>query len=323
MKIRHIGTPSPRRRAAFLRGRGLRAGLLLATLPSAAALIAATPPGPAQASTTPYVTYAYYMSATTASGLNTQAYNDGYAFARSLTGGQTAYLILDFGEVVDSGGTFGACDFSPSCTGFLNPQILTALENASSGVHAGYTSGKIIITYGVSNDNVNLSYSQNVQAGEYQEQRAADLASYESGQGRIDQGAAAAADMEPDYNTFAKTKGLVDGAGDSGDFYAYIDYGSADGCPTSGSSGNCDNGWTVADEAYVSYTGNYPSVVMPEVYSVAASAQADQWTVIRKNGGGGYTFAGVSVDSASDARSLWNDLNSLNSGLVGAQTAVF
>jgi hypothetical protein len=322
MNISPRGEASPRRRAAFPRFARLRAGLLLAVLPAAAAMVAVAQPGPAQAATTPYVTYAYYMSATTASGLNTQAYNDGYAFAKALTGGQTAYLILDFGKVVDSGGTFGACDFSSPCTGFLNSQILTALENASSGVHAGYTSGKIVISYGVNNYNSSLSYSQNVQAGEYQEQRAGDLASYESGQGRVDQGVAAAADMEPAWDSYANTKGLVDGAGDGGS-YAYIDYGSADGCPTSGSSGSCDNGWTVADEAYVSYTGNAPSIVMPQVFTVNPIVMSEQWTVIRDNAGGGYTFAGVSVDSASAASSLWNDLNSRNSGLVGAQTAVY
>jgi hypothetical protein len=313
-----LGAASPRRRACFLRSTRLRAGLLLAAMPAAAVVVAVAPPGPAQAATTPYVTYAYYMSATTASGLNTQAYNDGYAFAKNLTGGQTAYLILDFGKVIDSGGTFGACDFSSPCTGFLNPQILTTLENASAGVHAGYTSGRIIITYGVSNNNANLSYAQNVQAGEYQEQRAGQLASYESGQGRIDQGAAAAADMEPDYDTYAKTKGLVDGAGDGGS-YAYIDYGSADGCSSSG----CDNGWSLADEAYVSYTGNAPSIVFPEIYTVNPSGMTAEWTLIRKAAGSGYTFAGVSVDSASAAKSLWNDLNAQNSGLVGAQTATF
>jgi hypothetical protein len=302
---------------------GRRAVGLMAALPLAAGVAALVQPPAAEASAT-FVTDAYYMSASTASGLDTQAYNDGYAFAQQVTGGQTAFLILDFGEVTDNDGDFGACDFSGGACDFDNAQILTALENASDGVHAGYTSGTIIITYGNSNyDGTGLDYAQYKLAGEYQEQRANDLSNYEVSEGRVDQGAAAGADMEPDYNTYANTKGLVDGTSASGDGYAYIDYGSADGCPTSGSSGSCDNGWTVGDEAYVSYTGNGDSFVMPEIYSVAATAMADQWTVIRKNAGAGYSFLGVSVDSAADGGSLWSDLNSLNSGLVGSQIVVF
>src|SRR5215472_7527573 len=223
-------------RSFFTSSVGRTAVGLMAAVPIAAGLAVLVQPAAAEANTSVLVTNAYYMSATTASGLNTEAYNDGKAFAQQVKGGQTAYLILDFGEVTDSNGTFGACDFSSPCTDFINSQILTALENASDGVHAGYTSGKIIICYGNSNDNGwGLDYSQYKLAGQYQEDRAANLSSYESGHGRVDQGAGAASDMEPGFNTYGNTKGLVDGTTASGYSFPYIDYGSADGCPTSGS----------------------------------------------------------------------------------------
>lgn len=309
-------------RSFFSSSVGRAAVGLLAAVPIATGLAVLVQPAAAQAASV-LVTNAYYMSATTASGLDTQAYNDGKAFAEEVTGGQTAYLIMDFGEVTESGGTYGACDFSSPCTDFVNSQILTALENASDGVHAGYTSGKIIICYGNSNYNGRgLDYAEYKLAGQYQETRANDLASFQSSNGRVDQGAGAASDMEPGYNTYSNTKGLADGTSASGYSYPYIDYGSADGCPTTGSSGSCSNGWTVGDEAYVSYTGNLDSVVMPEIYTVNPTVMSEQWTVIRKNAGS-YDFLGISADSSSQAVSLWNDLNNLNSGLVGHLAVVF
>jgi hypothetical protein len=312
-------------RSFFTSSVGRAAVGLVAAAPLAAGLVVLVQPAAAEANTSVLVTNGYYMSATTTSGLNTQAYNDGKAFAQEVTGGQTAYLVLDFGEVTDSNGTFGACDFSsPNCTDFINSDILTALENAANGVHAGYVSGKIIICYGNSNyPGWGLDYSQYKLAGQYQEDRADDLYHYQASHGYVDQGAGAASDMEPAYNTYGNTKGLVDGTTASGHSYPYIDYGSADGCPTSGTGGSCANGWDVGDVAYVSFTGNVDSLVMPEIYTVNPSGMSEQWTVVRKHVGSGYNFLGISADSWSAAVSLWNDLNNLNSGLVGHRANVF
>jgi hypothetical protein len=286
--------------------------LVMASVPLAVGSAVAGPAAPALAA--PPVTYGYYMTATTASALDTEAYNDGYAFAQNMPSGATDFLILDFGCVWHSGSTYGAYDFGG--VAFDNSQILTAMENASTGVHNGYRTGTTIITYG-NNNSCPTSYSNYKLAGTYQELRASNLASYESSNGRVDQGAAAASDMEPSWDTFGDTSGLVDGANSSGYGYLYLDYGSADGCPESGTGGNCNNGWDVHDVGYVSFEGE--AVPAPEIYS---SALADQWTVVRKNWGDSYSFWAVLGSTASAAPSEWNDLNNLNSGLVGSDLIV-
>ena len=304
-----------RKRGRAARAAGWAVTLVIASMPLALGSVAAAPAGPAMAATAPPVTYGHYMTATTASGLNTEAYNAGYSFAQGMPSGATDYLILDFGCVWHSGSTYGAYDFSG--VAFQNSQILTAMENASTGVHNGYKTGTIIITYG-NNNSCPTSYANYKLAGTYQELRASNLASYESSNGRVDQGAAAASDMEPSWDTFGDTSGLVDGANSSGYYMIYLDYGSADGCPQSGTGGNCNNGWDVHDVGYVSFNGS-DAVPAPEIYS---SALASQWTVVRKNWGGGYNFWAVLGSPASSARSQWTDLNNLNSGLVGSDLIV-
>ena len=108
------------------------------------------------------------------------------------------------------------------------------------------------------------------------------------------------------------TKQLVNG--DQGQGWAlYYDFGSADGCPQSGSSdGPCNNGWHVSDVGYVSFHGL--ALPLPEIYY---SVNASQWTVVRKwwNGNrGGYVFAGATATTGAGLTpgAAWNTLSSLN-----------
>jgi hypothetical protein len=232
-------------------------------------------------------------------------------------------MILDFGAARDVGGGWGTIDFSN--TVLSNGTILTALENASDGVHNCYTQGTNIITYGNSNYNLSasgMSTTDVYDTGFYQEQRAGQLASYESNLGRTDQSAAAASDMEPSWNGPGSTKELVIGATAEG-FARYFDYGSADGCPTSGSSGSCNNGWSVADLAYVSQSGAGAS--LPEIYPPLTTLAA-QWTVIRRNWNANHTssygFTGV-TGAPGYAQAGWDDLNNDNPGIVERKIVCF
>jgi hypothetical protein len=272
-------------------------------------MLALVPPVAAQAATAPPVTYGDYMTATTTSGLDTEAYDDGYYFAQNVKSGATDFLVLDFGCVWHSGSDYGAEDFSDAA--FDNAAILTALENASEGVQAGYTNGTTIITY-ANNNSCPTSYADYELAGEYQELRASQLAAFESDHHYTDQGAAAGSDMEPAWDTFPDTSGLVDGANGSGYGYLYVDIGSADNCPDSGSGGSCANGWDVHDVGYVSFEGD--AIPAPEIYS---EYKAEEWTVVRKNWGNGYSFWAVLGYTAADAPSEWDALEALNPGLVG------
>jgi hypothetical protein len=67
-------------------------------------------------------------------------------------------------------------------------------------------------------------------------------------------------------------KGFNDGSG-----IAYVNYGSADGCPeTSSNNGSCSGGWNQYDYWFVSYDGGVARPT-PEIY---VQAQADQWAMI-------------------------------------------
>jgi hypothetical protein len=296
-----------------------------ASVPLALGMLALAPSGAAQASvsvtlatTAPAVTYGYYMSASSTSALNTEAYNDGYAFAQNNPNASIRYLILDFGCVLPNAETYDFGDLTLN-----NTDIQNALEQAVDGAHAGYKTGQIIVTYG-NNNSCPTSYSNYYSAGEYQESRTGDVANYISSKGWTSQlGAAAASDMEPSFDTWADTSGLVNGVNDgsvggvAGE-YDFIDYGSADGCPTSGSSGNCNNGWTVADVADASYGGDL-DFSLPEIYS---ETLAEQWKVVANNYGSGYNFLGVTGYSAADGPGEWIDLYDLDSN-VGRDLAVF
>jgi hypothetical protein len=127
-------------------------------------------------------------------------------------------------------------------------------------------------------------------AGYHQSDRSEDLFEYQTSKGYNSQTSDAASDMEPSWDGELITKQLVNGDAAQG-WALYYDFGSADGCPQSGSSdGPCNNGWHASDVGYVSFHGLAMS--LPEIYY---SVLANQWTVVRKlwNGAGDYYFAGV------------------------------
>lgn len=303
-----------------------RASMILATLVLMLGIAIPTvvfgTAGTAQATASPTPMTAWYMYGTTTSALDSNAYNDGYTTAGEVTGaGDDEYLMLDFGEPLYFGSnTYGAYDFSD--TSFTNPQILTALENAAHGVHDGYKTGNMTIVYGNSNYGLaSLTSSEVYNVGKYQVLRASQLLTYQENHGYVDQGAAAGSDMEPSWSSFSLTEQLVNGATAEGG-YLYLDYGSADGCPTSGDSGYCNNGWDVVDEIYVSWHGE--AVPFPEIYS---ETMADQWNVIRTRAQAdedSYFFWGITGSPpVSTAKAEWVDLYDLDSGVLGNDIVCF
>ena len=286
------------------------------------AWLAATP---TPAGATPVPVRAWYMYGTTQSGLASAAYDHGCYFARNHPG-DTRLMTLDFGAArqIDLD-TWGALDFSGMRFG--NDVILGALKAAADGHHNCYTGmGGTIIAYGNSNYHMTgsgMSASDAWYAGYYQSYRAQQLASYQEASGYNRQAAAAASDMEPAWDEQLITKQLVNG--DTGHGWAlYYDYGSADGCPTSGSSGTCSNGWGVDDVAYVSYKGS--AVPLPEIYY---TSNADQWTVVRRwwnaSSTGGYTFWGTTATTGVGltGQGGWNALDARNPGLVLPELSCF
>jgi hypothetical protein len=291
----------------------------------AAAFVATLAAFPAAAAATPSAVTAWYVYGSSPSDLASYAYARGCAFARSQPGSGQRLMLLDFGAARKLGsGAFGTVDFSN--TTVSNADILAALEGAADGYHDCHVHGSADIVYGNSNYHLSASGMSGTDAwyaGYHQSERAENLSDYQAAKGYDSQTADAASDMEPSWDAAPTTKQLVNGDQAQG-WAFYYDFGSADGCPQSGSSdGACNNGWHVSDVAYVSYHG--PALPLPEIYY---TANANQWTVVRRwwNGKqGGYTFAGVTATTGAGLApgAAWSTLDSLNSGLVDPELVCF
>jgi hypothetical protein len=281
---------------------------------------------PTIAGAAPAPVTAWYMYGVSSTDLQSAAYTHGCAFAKAQPDTGTRMLLLDFGAArkLDSS-TWGAVDFSN--TTFSNPDILAALKRAADGYHNCHARGGVDIVYGTTNYHLSgsgMSATDTWYAGYHQADRAENLSDYQASKGYSSQTADAAGDLEPSWDSPAVTKQLV--TGDQAQGWAlYYDYGSADGCPQSGSSdAACNNGWHVSDVGYVSYHGL--ALPLPEIYSTAS---ASQWTVVRKwwnaTQSGSYFFEGATASTGVGLTpgASWNTLNSLNSGLVKSELLCF
>jgi hypothetical protein len=280
---------------------------------------------PALAGAAPAPVQAWYMYGATLGGLESNTYNHGCAFGRAHPDGNRL-LLLDFGAARKAGaGSFGALDFSGTL--FTNGQILAAMEKAADGHHNCFNgTGSTVIGYGISNYHLSgtgMTTTDAYYVGYYQSRRAQDLAAYQTAHAYTRQSAAAAGDMEPAWDGPAVTKRLVDGDQAQG-WALYYDFGSADGCPSTGSGGSCSNGWRVADVAYVSYSG--AAVPLPEIYY---PVNGGQWTVVRRSWnlshGAAYRFWGSTGTTGVGLtpQQGWNTLSSLNPGIVLPELVCF
>jgi hypothetical protein len=291
----------------------------------AAVLVAGLASLPAAAVATPSPVTAWYVYGSSAAELKSYAYARGCDFASNQPGAALRIMLLDFGAARQlSSGAWGAIDFSS--TTFSNADILAALKAAADGYHNCHIRGAVDIVYGNSNYHLSgsgMSTTDAWYAGYHQSERAESLFDYQSAKGYNSQTADAASDMEPSWDGPLITKQLVNGDLAQG-WALYYDFGSADGCPQSGSAdGACNNGWDVSDVGYVSFHGL--ALPLPEIYY---TANANQWTVVRKwwNGsGGGYFFAGATASTGAGLTPSagWNALNSLNGGLVDSELVCF
>jgi hypothetical protein len=295
---------------------------LLAITTALAAVFASSPTAVAAA---PAPVSAWYMYGSSASELASYAYRHGCDFAAAQPGTSLRILLLDFGAARKlSSSVWGAGDFSNSR--FSNAEILAALKRAADGYHNCHVRGAVDIVYGNSNYHMSdsgMSTTDAWYAGYHQSERAEDLYDYQASKGYSSQVSDAASDMEPSWDGALITKQLVNGDQAHG-WALYYDFGSADGCPQSGSEdGPCNNGWHVSDAGYVSFHGL--ALPLPETYY---TANANQWAVIRKwwiAGHDDYYFAGVTASTGVGLTpaAAWNTLNSANSGLVDPELVCF
>lgn len=265
---------------------------------------------------TPLPVKAFYVYGSTPRTLQHVAYFDGKIYALKQPAGTDRVMMLDFGAArkLDAD-TWGVLGFGGSY--FSNADVLLALEGAADGYHAGGSSGQTLITYGNSNYHLSthgMGTSNTWYAGYYQEARAKQLADYEDSKGYDREYAAAGSDMEPSWEGPTVTRQLVNGA-TAYNVGLYYNYGSADGCPWTGSGGDCNNGWDSNDAAYVSYHGM--AWGLPEIYY---TVNADQWTVIRRAWEAShpdeFLFAGVTAGGSLGPTQAWNALAARNPNRV-------
>ncbi len=84
-------------------------------------------------------------------------------------------------------------------------------------------------------------------------------------------------DIEPSWGTQTATMSWSQGYGSVAGYHDYIDFGSADGCPTNtDANGNCSNYWNQYGVWYVAY-GSTPALSAPIIYY---SVNATQWEEI-------------------------------------------
>jgi hypothetical protein len=263
---------------------------------------------------TPVPVKAFYIYAVSGRGAQHAGYYDGLKFARTQPARTNRVLMLDFGAARKlNADTWGVLNFSGSY--LSNSSVLQGLEGAADGYHDGNSSGHVLITYGNSNYHLSshgMGASNTWYAGYYQEARAKQLAGYQRSKVYSREYAAAGSDMEPSWEGPTVTRQLVNGA-TAYDFGLYYNYGSADGCPWTGSSGSCNNGWGVNDAGYVSYHGM--AWGLPEIYY---TVNADQWAVIRRAWEASHTneflFAGITAERGAGLgpQAAWNALAARN-----------
>jgi hypothetical protein len=290
----------------------------------AAALLAGLASLPAAAVATPSPVAAWYVYGSSPGAIESYTYARACDFAESEPGTRVRLLLLDFGAARKLGSsTWGTIDFSN--TPVSNSEILAALERAADGYHNCHVRGAVDIVYGNSNYHLSdsgMSATDAWYAGYHQSQRSEDLSDYQAAKGYDSQTSDAGSDMEPSWDAPLITKQLVNGDAAQG-WALYYDFGSADGCPQSGSDGACNNGWHVGDVGYVSFHGL--ALPLPEIYY---AANANQWTVVRRwwNGRqGDYFFAGATASTGVGLTpaTAWSSLQSLNNGLVDPELVCF
>jgi hypothetical protein len=283
-------------------------------LAAAACAFAAAP----LAHATPQPVKAFYIYATSEKGAHHAGYYDGERYAQTQPDETERVLMLDFGAArkLDTD-TWGVLNFSGAY--LSNADVLQGLEGAADGYHDGRSAGQVLIAYGNSNYHLSshgMGTSNTWYAGYYQEMRAKQLADYEKQHVYSREYAAAGSDMEPSWEGPAITRQLVNGA-TAYNFGLYYNYGSADGCPWTGSGGGCNNGWDSTDAGYVSYHGM--AWGLPEIYYTVNS---DQWTVIRRaweaSHADNFMFAGVTAERGAglSPQAAWNALATRNPGRV-------
>lgn len=238
--------------------------------------------------------YVYVTSNETDQDLRNWMYSKGYEAGQkdlSLPGKQYSLAILDFGQPWLSGTTQGIWSFNKDYGRFLSASVIKeAVKWFAWGYYNGTGSdydSQIRIAVGTNNYGPNVGYWHGQSWATMIKDIGVWLASNYIGSQVQARGAS---DIESDYSSPSTAYSWVDGYNSMWvpPYYLY-NYGSANGCPTSGTtniSKSCPTpkstaqGWTWTQDnyQYVSW-GADPSYPLPEIYNTTG-ANAKQWQQI-------------------------------------------
>lgn len=238
-------TPTPTRHAVS----GLSAVALTVTLALSQGML---DPAPATAATPPRANYSYYVDSTDTGQMQTLGCRQGQ---RDNALGADSAIILDFGGQVAGGSELvNGTVVSEGTIRYLAAWFAYGYYSCSS-------STSMNLAIGTNNDiNVSTSY------GQAWAQTVIDTSNDVVADGygsRVS--VVGAIDAEPDYSSRYAINDWESGYENLSGAHLWYDYGSASGCPTSG-TGGCDNGWLQSDLQYLSW-GAPPAYPFPEIYN--------------------------------------------------------
>lgn len=267
----------------------------------------------------PWYSHAWYLRSDTPGYFNSLGISDGNFDMQYLCNGtysKDAMAILDFGGIASGigDGTFG--NYGTVLFGGSNEpldHIVGAVESYAQGWYNATSSCPRLNVAVGTNNSTPCGTSATCTSGGGGQWAAAVSAvnAWLVGQGYSWQIEAVAANDIESWSTAGRVgpaRAFID-AYNSQTTETILNFGSAYGCPTTGTSG-CSYGWGQADYQYVSWQG--AAWPYPENY-VTSGVQANQWANIKKNY---YMFVlGVlSDEAASDPIPSWNSPNCKDNG---------
>lgn len=221
----------------------------------------------AAAETKPVTDWSFYVHTTYTGTLEDLGCNQGTFDSQHNT---NSLVFLDFGGQQSNGSGTLLTDGTPVSNG--------TIESLAEAFALGYnvcanTSTDLILAVGTNNSRYDVSYSGG-------QTWASVVRAVQNGTGYPDVAIWGGNDMEPSYSSWSNASGWISGYA-AVDPAFYLDYGSADKCP-SGSSANgyCTNSWYQSD-VYQAAWGATPAQSAPQIYSLN---DADQWGQIAAYG---------------------------------------
>ena len=276
-------------------------------------ILSSTAPQAFAAQTKPPYAESYYVT----SSSNTTAYNLGCSQGHADSNWKAnSLVVLDFGGQLADGSGVDNWD--------VGPMSNASVENVAEGFANGYqhcsSTTRLTLAVGTNNSAGDVSTS----GGSTWAHVVSAVAASDSNNGFTRVSAMGGNDIEPSWggaNSWGPAEAWATGYSNVGSSL-YVDYGSADGCPTTVSNdAACNNGWHQYGLWYVSW-GAGKAVPAPQIYS---DTMALQWQKISLYGAQNKNsrldiWGPMSTPAYITPTQAWDDLsNALNSNSATAQ----